>query len=394
MKILIINEKLIEGGAEQSCLKTKEVLEQHKNEVYYLTFDNEFDSKIKNIKNKKNIFNCYVSQGLINKMFLNPFLYIKIRKIVKRIKPEKIILNNIFSSPITQMKALKGFDVYQVIRDYSIICPKSTLIKTEYDICKGYKYEKCVNECTYHNSKIKIRLKLNLIKRTEKIRKRIVKKVISPSEKLNEYLLDYNYNSDCINNPVKIPKEINKEKKNISKSKKYIYIGGVNENKGVFKLLNVYKEFSKNKDVNLKIIGKCSSEQDEKMLKKYLEDNSKIEFLGYKQHDETVKEIEDSEFIIVPSLWIENYPTTALEGMLYKCLVLGSNRGGIPEIVGNNRGLLFNILDEDSINDTLEKSYSMGNEEYEKIINNAYEYVISNNSYEKYYERIMKILKE
>lgn len=393
MKILIINEKLIEGGAEQSCLKMKSLLEQNNHEVYYLTFDNEFENKIKNLENITNIINIKTKNNIINKMVFNPFLYFNIKRILKKINPDKVILNNIFSSPITQLKSLDKYEVYQIVRDYTIVCPKSTAIKSNYSICKGYKYEKCTQHCTYHDSKLQLILKRNLIKRTEKLRKKIIQKVISPSENLNKYLLEYGYNSCCINNPVDIPKEKYKNNNNYGLNmKEYIYIGVINENKGIYKLLDVYQKFSKDKNVNLKIVGKCSSAQDEERLNSYLEVNNKIEFLGYKRHDETVKEIEKAHFIVVPSLWIENYPTTALEGMLYGTVVLGSNRGGIPEIIGNNRGMLFDILNPDSVLNVLEESYKMSEEDYRNVREQAYQYVINNNSFDKYYKRIIETI--
>lgn len=393
MKILIINEKLLLGGAEQSCLKMKKLLENENHNVHYLTFDENFEEKINKIDSKNNIYNIKVKGFLVNKMIFKPILYFQIRKIIKKINPDKIILNNIFCSPITQLKALKGYEVYQIIRDYTVICPKMTATKMNYQICKGYHYENCRKECTYHNSKLQLMLKLHLVKKMEKLRKKLVKKVISPSEKLNTYLKDYGYNSTCINNPMDTQNVELREKNFRSDYKEYIYIGMINENKGIYNFLEVYKEFSKDKNVKLKIIGKCTSNLDEEKIKKYLEENSKIEFLGYKKHEDTINELEKADFIVVPSLWVENYPTTTLEGMLYGVVVLGSNRGGIPEMVGSDRGILFNILDKKDILTKLNDSYHITEQEYFSIQKKAYEYVMDNNSYDTYYKRLMEVLK-
>lgn len=391
MIILIVNENIIEGGAEQSCLKMKKLLEKHGQDVYYLTFDDKFYEKTKNMTDKKNIINIKVNKNLINKLIFKPMLYIKIRNVLKNISPDKIILNNIFCSPITQLRALKGYEVYQIVRDYTIVCPKMTAVKMDYSICNGYNYQKCIKECTYHNSKMQLILKLYLVKYMEKLRKKIVKKFIAPSENLNKYLLEYGYNSCCINNPMDINNvKYNKEKEWEKNCKEYIYIGMINENKGIFKFLDAYKIFSQGKNVNLKIIGKCITMSDKEKLNNYLNENKKIEFLGYKKHQDVILELEKADFIVVPSLWIENYPTTVLEGMLYGVVVLGSNRGGIPEIVGENRGILFNILDNENLLTRLEESYVISKEKYMKIRKNAYEYIISNNSFDEYYKKLIK----
>ena len=68
MKILIVNENIIGGGAEQSCLKMKKLLEEHEQEVYYLTFDDRFYEKTENMINKNNIINIKVNKNIINKL--------------------------------------------------------------------------------------------------------------------------------------------------------------------------------------------------------------------------------------------------------------------------------------------------------------------------------------
>lgn len=389
MKILIVNELLISGGAEQSCLKMRKLL-QKENEVIYLTFDNEFEDKIKEVEDKDNIVNIKLKNKKINKFFFNIFLYKKIRKKIKEINPDKIILNNLSSNPITQLKAMKGFDVYQIIRDYYAVCPKTTAIKNDFSICSGYKFNNCYKIC---GKNLKMHMRLKLLRRMEKLRKKIVKRIISPSEKLNEYLIKCGYNSCCINNPMDITEECkNNEKKLNMSTKKYVYLGTVNEIKGIYKFIEAFRDFSKNRDVNLTIIGKCSEKEDEEKLYNYMKENAKIKYLGYKTHREVVELLKNFDFIVVPSLWMENYPTTALEGMLYKCLVIGSNRGGIPEIVGKDRGFLFDILDCRNIENVLIKSYHLSKDEYKKIIDRAYKYVLKNNSYDKYYENIMRVL--
>ena len=394
MKILIINEKIIEGGAEQSCLKMKKLLEEHNNNVHYLTFDNNFEKKIQNLEDTNNIINIRVKNNLINKMIFKPILYLKIRRRIKEIRPDKIILNNLFCSPITQLKALKGYEVYQIVRDFSIVCPKSTSIKKNFDICKGYKRENCMKNCDYHNTKLKLKFKLYLTRRLEKVRKQIVKKIISPSENLNKYLLNFGYNSCCVNNPMKIENKELPNKNFDKKYREYIYVGMINKNKGIYDFLDSFKYFEVQKDVKLKIIGKPSSKEDEETLKKYIKDDLKIEFLGYKNHNDTILEIEKADFIVVPSLWIENYPTTALEGMLYGAVVLGSNRGGIPEIVGKDRGFLFDITEKKDILQTLDKSYNLDYNSYCEVRDRANKYVKDNNSFKTYYKKIMKILED
>ena len=390
MKILIVNERLIEGGTEIYVLNLKKLLEKD-NEVYLLTFDNEFEKNILKVKSHQNIINIK-SDNKFNKLIFNPFMYWKIRKELKKIQPDRIIVNNLFCSPITQINALKKYKTYQVVHDYSIVCPKSTCLKDSMSICQGYKSEQCYSKCCYHNSKMSLIIKLYLTKKMEKLKKKNIKKFITPSLKLNEYLKSYEYNSVSINNPIRFI-EFENYKKDY-KLHKYIYVGAINENKGIFKFLEAFNKFAKNKNVQIEIVGKPSSENDKKRLESLISENSNIINLGYINNHEVLTKVKESNYMVVPSLWIENYPTTVLESMMVKTIVIGSNRGGIPEMLDENRGILFNIMKEESIIEVLEKTYTMSIEEYGQIIDNAYEYVKKNNSYELYYKEIMKVLNE
>ena len=266
MNILIINEKLIDGGAEVYALNLYNLLNENGYNTYLLCFDNDFLNNINQIKkNKKNIFNINV-KSKISKIILNPVIYLKIRKLLKKIKPDKIIVNNIFSSPITQITALKGYECYQVIHDYSIICPKSTCLKDNYILCDGYKKSKCIKECKYHNSRISLKIKLCLTKIMEKLRKKYIKKLISPSECLNDFLLKNKYDSICINNPINHTEPIKQEWRNTT-VKKYIYIGAISERKGIFKFIDAFNKFSENNQVKLEMIGKTNSNEDNLKLK-------------------------------------------------------------------------------------------------------------------------------
>ena len=393
MKVLIINEKLLEGGAEVYVQNLRKILMKD-NEVHLLCFDDEFENKINFIDDKTNIMNIMPRRGIsaaYNKMFFNLLLYKKIRKTIKKINPDKIILNHIVYNPKTQMKALKGYDVYQIIHDYSAVCPKSTCVREDFKVCTGYKCNNCMKKCKYHNSKISLLLKLLLTKKMERLRKKYVKITISPSQLLEEYLENFGYNSICINNPI----EIQSTEKEIifhDDSKRYIYVGAVNDNKGIFKFIEYFKDFSKKKNVELYILGSVYTECQNKM-NDILNNYSNIKYLGAKRHEDVLAEIEKSDFIVVPSLWIENYPTTVLEGMLAKTVVIASDRGGMREMLADGRGLIFNIMDKNDVNKILNKTYSMTKGEYCNRVNKAYEYVVENNNYDIYNDRFINILK-
>ncbi|MNY25592.1 Glycogen synthase [compost metagenome] len=91
------------------------------------------------------------------------------------------------------------------------------------------------------------------------------------------------------------------------------------------------------------------------------QNNSNINYLGFKSRDEIIPLVEKAEALIVPSLWFEGMPMTILEAFSVGTPVIGSDIGALSElIIPNKTGLLFNPQDVDNMLITLQqwKNYS------------------------------------
>lgn len=67
-----------------------------------------------------------------------------------------------------------------------------------------------------------------------------------------------------------------------------------------------------------------------------------VSFMGYLQGEALKKVIQNSLFVVVPSEWYENCPFSILESFALGKPVIGSQIGGIPElIIPGKDGLLF-----------------------------------------------------
>src|SRR3989344_5661743 len=145
------------------------------------------------------------------------------------------------------------------------------------------------------------------------------------------------------------------------RERKYLLsVGRIEKAKGSFTLIKSFEQvIARHKDIKLILIGEDTQMFINKRLisyKKYL--RSYI----YKNHMErnihlvfkkTRKQLEkyyiNCLFFIAPSVGRENFPMVLLEAISYNKAVVGSNTGGIPEIIKDNiNGLLFipnNITD-------------------------------------------------
>lgn len=389
MKILIMNDLLICGGAEIMSIMQKQILEDKEHNVYLMTFDEKYPINSTLYNSNNGFINISLKNNTLRKFYrkleYDYILINKIRRVIDNIKPDIIIVNNFYLAPFSQYKAIDGYRCIQVIHDYSWVCPKGTCVYRNSEICNGEKYNDCISKC---NLSIKERIKLYQHKKINKLRKRIISNYISPSKMLMNYCRKHEFNISCVNNPIHLT-ELSILKKDIDfNNKVYLYFGAINENKGIFRLLEAFNEFSKNKDVKLLLIGKVEEIYLDK-LNEYIYNNNKVEYIGYLKHDEVLKVLNKVYCVLVPSLWMENYPTTVLEAMITECLILGSNRGGIPELIGDDRGFLFDILNKENVKHVLENSYYLSKEKYAEVINNAKNYIQVNNNNDKYYERLM-----
>lgn len=396
MKILIINDLLIKGGTEAQCLREKELAETYGNEVSLITFDNNFPENHERFNVENRFYNFPIGNGkfmgVYRKLFHDPILCYRIRKIINKIKPDIIHVNNLILAPSSQYRALEGYQVFQTLRDYSIVCIKATSIFDDNLICQGYKHHNCRKECKEYN-RFKTFLKLYRINKVEKLRKTYVKKFISPSEMLRTYSINNSYeNVVTINDCLDFSKFENYKKNQSLKRKRYVYFGVVNEIKGVFKLLEAFNEFSKDKDIELIIIGNVEEAFSER-LNSYTSKNPNIRYIGFQDFNHILEILKDTYAVVVPSLWMENYPNTVLEAMAAECLVLGSKRGGIPEIL-EGRGLLFDVLKHKETVDALNRSYFMSEAEYIDITRKAKKFIIENNNKDRYYKKIMDLFED
>lgn len=391
MRLLIINDYLVKGGAEMQSIREKEIFERYGNDVMLLTFDNKYNEGEILHNKSKGFYNIPITENYKNKIYLrykiNKGLLNKINNIIDGFNPDVIHANNLNIAPLTQYMSLAGYKVVQTIRDYNFVCPAGTCIYNNDKVCSGIKHNNCLLKCGVSN--LKVNEKFIRYKMLEKLRKNIVSQFICPSEKLTEYCNRHEFNTICINNPFDF-KKFDKFIKNIDvDNKKYLYYGSISKIKGVYNLIDAFNIFSLNKNVELYIIGKIECDINE--LKRRINNNSKIKLLDQMDYSDIIKFLEEVYAIVVPSLWMENYPNTVLEGLATKTLVLGSNRGGIPDMLDNERGIVFDVLDDSSIVNSLNKSYSLTSDKYNDIVNNAYEYVNINNSVDTYYKRVRDI---
>lgn len=175
----------------------------------------------------------------------------------------------------------------------------------------------------------------------------------------------------------------------------YVYLGRVNEVKGVRTLCKAAAQLDK----KLVVIGDGELLPE---LKDAYKDCRNIEFKGQMDWEEFMPILRGARFMVLPAEWSENNPLTVIESQSLGTPVLGANIGGIPELivradsksaatVGDMvpNGMTFRSGDVEDLKAQIQKMFETSFD-YEQIAKDA----IGRYSSEAYYEKLMKYYKD
>lgn len=174
-------------------------------------------------------------------------------------------------------------------------------------------------------------------------------------------------------------------------SKKILFIGRIEKDKGIFDFIEMAKELVKDDNsIRFTICGDGELEKTKQLIQKYnLQD--KFELLGWVNKSEVERELKDTMIFILPS-YKEAMPMAILEAMSYGVPTIATNVGSIPEVIkdmengrtfvpGNVKNLV-NITKEMIDNKNLRENYS--NKSFRDIKEN-YSNEVNHNKIKKLY---------
>ena len=169
----------------------------------------------------------------------------------------------------------------------------------------------------------KYRLRLNKVDR-----------IIAVSNAAKRFIQYFTDREDIlvIPNGVDIKRFKPKEKKEFGKN--LLYVGRIVPKKGLHVLLYAMKKVvEKDDEVKLRIAGKGRLLPLMRSLSKMLDIDDNVEFLGYVPDKNLPELYRSSDLLILPSITGESFGITLLEAMASGLPVIGTNVGGVPEII-------------------------------------------------------------
>lgn len=400
MKILLVNKfHYLKGGSEKYYFDLANLLKENGHEVAFFSMQDE-----KNIKtdckeyfvensdmNSKNIFKALdVIYSKKNKKAME--------KALDDFKPDIVHLNNFqrqLSASIIKPIKKRNIPIVFTAHDLQAICPAIVMLDNEKNICDkciNGKYMNCIKGKCIKNSSLKSLLGAIEGKyyRNKKIYPKQIDKIITPSEFYKEKLEEDGIKSEkieALHNFI----DIDDYNVKIEDEGYALYYGRIIKEKGV---LNLIKAFKNIKNYQLYIAG---DGPDIEKVKKYIKDNKledKIKLLGFLNSDEVKEYVRKARFIVVPSVWYENCPYSVLETLVMGKPIIGSNLGGIPELVKDNEnGLIYKYNDIKELGNKMQELFD-NKEKAMQLGKVAKENAKKDFSKELYYNKIMDVYKE
>ena len=273
---------------------------------------------------------------LKEKLFINPFIYFRLKKILKKLRPQ-IVHTHLHKADFYGRLAAKSCKIpfiYSTCHNYSTNHKRANIKrKTFFDIVDNF----VINYTRSELFAISELVKTYLIARNKKFSE--ITEVIYNGVNIEK--------EKFISDNAQIRKL--RVKNRIGENDFVIsIIGRLDRQKGHLFFLKSVKSFiNENDNVKVLIIGKGSLINE---INEFIKENfaaNKIILKGFEL--DTEKFIELSDMICVPSFW-EGFGLVIIEGMIKKKIILASDAGGIPEIIKNNKtGFLFKSGEEEDL---------------------------------------------
>ena len=407
MKILLVNYRyFVSGGPERYMFNIKKVLEEKGHEVIPFSIHSN-----KNVSTEYSKYfvepigsrdatyyeECKKTPKVIWQMFTRSIYSLEVKKAIqKEIKEEKpdlvYIIHFVNKLSPSVIRGAKQMAVPVVLRlsDFFLLCPRFDFMynKKICEDCLSKGYGECIKKKCVKNSLFASVIRVFSMKVHEWMD--IYKDVdayITPSEFLKKKLIANGFEEEkitCIPTFAET-KEGNEEPVVGAYG---LYFGRITVEKGVETVVKAYEKLS---DHRVKIMGDDTTEEAIR-LKEYCAKNklTNIEFIGFKQGRELEEIIREARFVLIPSIWYDNLPNTALEAFRNKKPVIASDVGSLPELVKHGfNGYLFKVAD---FKDLIEKIKLM-NDDKDVIAlgNNSYNYLLEKFNVRNHYKSLMRV---
>jgi len=338
--LILSNSSDESGGAALAARRSFRLFESPN------TFQLTFDSLNSNVS---------FAHGLCNKIFkpflyiFNPFVYFSVKRFCKKNRITNcnlhLFVGGLTSSAVLALKH-SGVYIIHTVHDYRNICSINSMYTKSGENCT-----RCLSSinsvltssCSKHSIFVTFLIWLESIIRIKVLG---VYSIIDKYHFVSNFCRDIHIEASAdfqrsfyLQNFINITIQEKNAARVFDSSNTLLYVGRLSQEKG---LLPIIKELSSSQ-VAFHIYGHGPQESE---ITELISSIDNISLFGPIDNASVLNLIRSYKFLILPSLWFENNPLSAIEAMSTSTPIITSALGGLPELTRHGGGFTYTSVNE------------------------------------------------
>lgn len=399
MKFALVNKYLYpKGGADIYCLRLAELLRRRGHQVVLMGMEPPAGEDLPRGRtytvsrvDYQEDHRLAEQVGIAGRMLYSRECARTMGRLIRRERPDIVHFHNIYhqlSPSIIHAAAAMGVPTLMTLHDYKITCAVYSHYRAG-QVCEACRGGRFYNATRYRCVKgslarsllgsLEMYLHRGFLRSYEKLDARI-----SPSRFLRGKLRELGFRAPIQWQPYFVDVEDFTPRYDWD-GRQIVYFGRLSHEKGLPTLLNAVKGL----DVHLRIVGR--GPREEALREKVDEEGiGNVSFEGFMYGSDLREMVRSCMFPVVPSEWYDNNPLVIYESFAMGKPVVGADLGGIPELIGQDRGRCFRAGDADGLRAVI-RDFVDDPEAIRTMGWNARGYAERNFAPDVHYERLMGV---
>lgn len=263
---------------------------------------------------------------------------------LEQFQPDVVHFHNLTGLSVGMIQIAKGRNIRTAItlHDHWGFCYRNTIINYRSEVCQDYnRCAECMSTIPDGSRNIPIRMRHDYLM----WRFQGVDAFISPSEYLAKTYVEAGFPIEkmfVLWNGIDIARFAAIQKSYGEGRIRFTYVGHLGAHKGVGLILEAAALLGARGRITINIIGRGAEESNLKRQAAQLGLTNATRFWGRVETSHITEVFQETDVLILPSIWPENQPVSITEAMASRTPVIASRSGGVPELViGGETGFLF-----------------------------------------------------
>lgn len=319
----------------------------------------------------------------------------RIRQIIDKARPDVAHAHNIYhhlSPSCLGVLQENAVPVVMTLHDLKLACPAYKMM-THDGICERCKggaiWNVVANRCVKQSVALSMAILLeSSVHKLLGLYTRNVDKFVVPSRFYLEKFVEWGFPREKF---IYIPNFVDETriKPGGVPGKAFVYFGRLGDEKGVATFIRAAAAAR----VEAWIVGSGPQGDSFKALARQL--NANVTFYGYKTGEELLDIVRASRAVVLPSEWYENAPISVLEAYALQRPVIGSNIGGIPELIRDGEtGAIFPSSDVAELTLKLQQFSQFTNDRILEMGEAGRQWVAGTFTRQQYRENLLQLYRE